>query len=85
MSIATLERASSRDESVAAVIDGRRRRNRRRALVTGTLAAAIVVVFTLSLMIGQTFYGLDEVVRVIAGETVPGASFTVGDSPSCSR
>ena len=79
MSTATVERTTTREDAVAAVIDGRRRRNRRRAVVTGVLAATIVVVFTLSLMIGQTFYGLDDVVRVIAGETVPGASFTVGE------
>ena len=48
-------------------------------LAVAVAGAAIVMVFTLSLMIGQTFYGLDEVVRVIAGETVPGASFTVGE------
>ncbi|WP_127820043.1 FecCD family ABC transporter permease [Microbacterium sp. CPCC 204701] len=79
MSTATQERAATGHASVAAVIAGRRRRSRRRALVTGILGAAILGVFTLSLMIGQTFYGLDEVVRVVAGETVPGASFTVGE------
>lgn len=79
MSTATQERSAIPADAVATVIAGRRRRSRRRALVTSVLVAAIVGVFTLSLMIGQTFYGLDEVVRVIAGETVPGASFTVGE------
>ena len=36
-------------------------------------------VFAVSLMVGQTFYGLGDVLRVILGETVPGASFTVGE------
>lgn len=65
--------------SVAAVVAGRRARMRRHAVATGALAVAIVVVFALSLMIGNTFYGPIEVARVILGETVPGASFTVGE------
>jgi len=77
---ATLTRPdTSQRNAVDAVIAGRRRRSRRRALVTGTLAAATIGAFALSLMVGNTFYGLDEVVRVIAGEIVPGASFTVGE------
>ncbi|WP_082561517.1 FecCD family ABC transporter permease [Microbacterium sp. Root61] len=52
---------------------------RRHAIVTGMLALALVVAFAVSLMIGKSFYGLDEVARVILGETVPGASFTVGE------
>ncbi|WP_228484838.1 FecCD family ABC transporter permease [Microbacterium cremeum] len=75
----TTQRAANRADPVAAVIAGRRRRSRRRALVTGILGAAIFALFTLSLMIGQTFYGLDDVVRVLAGEFVPGATFTVGE------
>jgi len=61
------------------VITGRRRRNRRRAAVTIVMSLAVVAVFAASLMIGKSFYGLDEVGRVILGETVPGASFTVGE------
>lgn len=65
--------------TVRTVAAGHRRRARRRAAVTIALAIAVVVVFVASLMVGQTFYGLDEVARVILGETVPGASFTVGE------
>lgn len=65
--------------NVAAVIAGRRARARRRVIVTAALAVATVAVFALSLMIGQTFYTPGEVVRVILGDTVPGASFTVGE------
>ncbi len=65
--------------STASVIAGRRARMRRRTVVTVVLAVAIGVVFSLSLMIGSTFYTPDEVVRVIAGQTVPGASFSVGE------
>ena len=65
--------------SAQSIRDGRRTRSRHRALLTGGIAAAAIVVFALSLMIGQTFYGPDEVVRVLLGEVVPGASFTVGE------
>ena len=62
-----------------AVVVGRRRRATKRVAVTGVLVIAVVAVFAGSLMIGQTFYGPDEVLRVLFGETVPGASFTVGE------
>lgn len=75
MSAATLDTPVS----VQAVITGRRRRSRRRAAVTLILAVAVLAVFIVSLMVGKTFYGLGEIVRVILGETVPGASFTVGE------
>jgi iron complex transport system permease protein len=63
----------------ASVALGRSRRIRRRVIVTAALAATVVVVFGVTLMVGQTFYGPDEVARVILGERVPGASFTVGE------
>jgi iron complex transport system permease protein len=63
----------------ASVIAGRRRRQRHRTVTTAVLAATVVACFVVSLMIGNTFYGMGDVVRVILGETVPGASFTVGE------
>jgi iron complex transport system permease protein len=42
------------------------------------MGVAVGIVFVASLMIGNTFYGLSEVVHVIVGGDVPGASFTVG-------
>jgi iron complex transport system permease protein len=71
----------------AAITDGsaavrlrtaRRQRGRRRGVVMGALAAALVLVFVVTLCVGNTFYTPDQVIRVILGETVPGASFTVG-------
>lgn len=44
-------------------------------MILGCLVAALWVA---SLMIGDIFYTPDQVWRVIRGETVPGASFTVG-------
>lgn len=42
------------------------------------LAALIVIVFTISLMVGNTFYPPGDVIRVVLGEDVAGATFTVG-------
>ncbi|WBU39424.1 iron ABC transporter permease [Homoserinibacter sp. YIM 151385] len=58
---------------------GRRARQRRRLVVTVVIAAIVVATYLVTLMVGNTFYGLDKVIRVILGETVPGASFTVGE------
>nr|WP_308010780.1 iron chelate uptake ABC transporter family permease subunit [Streptomyces sp. AC495_CC817] len=58
---------------------GRRARHRRHAVASVVLGILVVGAFAVALMIGNTFYGPDEVVRVILGQTVPGASFTVGE------
>ncbi|MFJ8751826.1 FecCD family ABC transporter permease [Streptomyces sp. NPDC102441] len=60
------------------VTRGRVRNASRRRLVGLVLAVLVVAAFAVTLMAGQTFYPLDDVVRVILGEQVPGASFTVG-------
>lgn len=61
------------------VARGRRRRTLRRAVVCAVLGLLVAGVYAASLMVGNTFYGPDEVWAVIRGETVPGASFTVGE------
>jgi iron complex transport system permease protein len=48
-------------------------------ILTIAIGVAVVAVFAVSLMVGNTFYAPDEVLRVLLGETVPGASFTVGE------
>ncbi|MGW3933767.1 FecCD family ABC transporter permease [Streptomyces microflavus] len=50
----------------------------RRRLVILILAALVVAAFAATLMAGRTFYPPGDVFRVILGEQVPGASFTVG-------
>ncbi|KQQ53169.1 ABC transporter permease [Plantibacter sp. Leaf314] len=60
------------------VTAGRGARMRRRGLVMGVLGALIVAVFLVSLMVGNTLYTPVDVVRVILGEDVAGAGFTVG-------
>lgn len=57
----------------------RRRRVRRRAVIISGLAAATVLAYVTTLMVGNTFYSLGEVARVVFGEDVAGASFAVGD------
>lgn len=65
--------------TVATIIAGRKARQRKRTTVTTGLGLGVVALFCLSLMIGDSFYGPDEVIRVILGEQVPRASFTVGE------
>ncbi|MCW4385917.1 iron ABC transporter permease [Salinibacterium sp. SYSU T00001] len=65
-------------ESVERVAALRDQRALRRGVVISVLASAIAIVFAVSLMVGQTFYPPADVVRVILGDDVAGASFTVG-------
>ncbi|MGZ9810475.1 FecCD family ABC transporter permease [Pseudoroseicyclus sp. H15] len=57
---------------------GRRRRNARRRIAIGTLLALLVILFALTLMLGQSFTPPGDVLRVLLGQDVPVASFTVG-------
>jgi iron complex transport system permease protein len=67
-----------RTATIHAVVRDRVGRSARRRVVVLVLTALIVIVFGVSLVVGQTIYSPDEVVRVILGENVPGATFTVG-------
>ncbi|WP_436761095.1 FecCD family ABC transporter permease [Streptosporangium sp. V21-05] len=69
---------ATRPAVVQVVARGRRRRASRRLLVVLVLAVLVVAGFAVTLMAGQTFYPPRDVLRVILGEQVPGASFTVG-------
>ncbi len=64
--------------TLQAVSAGRRSRRSRRLTVTVILAALVVTLGLLGLMLGATVYSLDDVVRVLAGEKVQGASFAIG-------
>ncbi|MFE3828288.1 FecCD family ABC transporter permease [Streptomyces sp. NPDC059092] len=68
----------TRPPSVGAAARGRVRRASRRRLVVLALAVLVVAAFSLTLMAGQTFYPPRDVIRVVLGEQVPGATFTVG-------
>lgn len=65
--------------TVSAIALGRRSRRRRWSTTTGILALLVLAVIAVSTMVGHTFYSPQEVLRVILGDTVPGASFTVGE------
>lgn len=71
--------ASVAPSVAAAVRAGRRARHRRHAVASVVLGGLVLAMASAALMIGGTFYTPAEVVRVILGETVPGASFTVGE------
>src|SRR5690606_24036742 len=58
---------------------GRRARRRRHANASIVLGIVLFAIAAAALMLGNTFYTPGEVIRVILGETVPGASFTVGE------
>lgn len=60
------------------VVRTRTRRTQRRRVVMAILAVLILLVVATSLMVGHTFYPPGDVLRVILGEEVEGASFTVG-------
>lgn len=76
----TLERpADTGAQRVARIISGRRARHRRHALATIALGALVCMLFAVALMVGDRFYSPEQIVRVVLGQTVPGASFTVGE------
>jgi iron complex transport system permease protein len=68
----------ARAATTAAVARDRVRRSSRRRLVVLVLAVLVVAAFAVTLMVGRTFYPPGDVWRVVLGERVPGASFTVG-------
>lgn len=66
--------------TIAAEVAGtRRRRARRRRGVILILMAVLAAGFALTLMLGQSFTPPGDVLRVLAGANVPGASFAVGE------
>lgn len=64
---------------VQRIAEGRAGRRRRRILAMTALAVTAVGLFATALMIGHTTYSPGEVVRVLLGQVVRGASFTVGE------
>ncbi len=57
---------------------GRKRSHRNRLLLIAALTTVLVAFFALTLTLGQSFTPPGDVMRVLLGETVPGANFTVG-------
>ncbi|MFD0020315.1 FecCD family ABC transporter permease [Streptomyces sp. NPDC058382] len=70
--------AVSAPSTLRTVTRARVRRAYRRRLLVLVLLLLVVVAFVTTLMAGHTFYPARDVLRVVMGEDVPGASFTVG-------
>jgi len=66
------------DAQLTGVRDARLRRERRRRIALSVLALVAIVLMGAMLMLGNTIYSPAEVIGVILGQDVPGASFTVG-------
>ncbi|PYE88067.1 FecCD family ABC transporter permease [Phyllobacterium leguminum] len=64
--------------TIDSIADNRRRRARRRNLVIAFLLALLAATIALTLSLGQSFTPPHDVIRVLLGQDVPGASFTVG-------
>lgn len=79
VSVAAATSAGSGASAASAIGRGRRSRLRRRVTVTVTLALLAFALYALTLMMGDSWATPSEVLRVLAGETVPGVSFTVGE------
>ncbi|WP_435749274.1 FecCD family ABC transporter permease [Microbacterium sp. PMB16] len=71
--------AGDHRSDAAAIIAGRKARHRTHATTTIVLGILVFALFATVLMVGKTFYGPGDVIQVILGQTVPGASFTVGE------
>ena len=65
-------------ETARVVARNRRGRSNRLRTVVIVFAALIAAAFVVSLMVGKTFYSPLEVIGVIFGQDVAGATFTVG-------
>lgn len=63
---------------MALVRAGRIRRSRRRTIVIVGLAVVVLALASAEIMLGKTIYPVSDVMAVLRGESVPGASFTVG-------
>ena len=66
------------NESVNLIRVGRIKRRRRYIIVTFILAIIAFVLCCAMLMLGNTIYPVDDVLRVLLGEEVKGASFAIG-------
>ena len=66
------------NESMNLIIIGRTKRRRRFILVTSILTIIALTLCCAMLMLGNTMYPVQDIVRVLLGEKVKGASFAVG-------
>jgi len=64
--------------SLERIVESRCNRRRRYLSVVALLSVMVAAIFFLALSVGQSATPPTDVIRVLLGETVPGASFTVG-------
>jgi iron complex transport system permease protein len=70
--------SSGKAEAAKHIVAGMARRRRRRSVALAVFSVLIIAGFVISLMFGHSFYPFSDVLKVIMGEDVPQASFTVG-------
>ncbi|POO56014.1 FecCD family ABC transporter permease [Agrobacterium rosae] len=63
---------------ITALVENRSRHARRRVTIISVLTILLLAIFSLALVLGQSFTPPADVLRVLLGEDVAGASFTVG-------
>ncbi|WP_026672282.1 FecCD family ABC transporter permease [Alkalihalobacterium bogoriense] len=66
------------NESINLIMVGRKKRRRRFIFMTSLLAIIAVALCCAMLMLGNTIYPVRDVIRVLVGEDVQGASFAIG-------
>lgn len=66
-----------RNDSVAYIRKGRRQRFRRWFVVTGVLIGLACLLCMLMLLLGNTIYPINDVIRTLMGENIQGVSFAV--------
>ncbi|ERG67666.1 FecCD family ABC transporter permease [Exiguobacterium chiriqhucha] len=66
------------NQSIQPIIHNSRKRRQRTVFVTLVLFALALTLSATMLMLGNTIYPVADVIRVLFGEQVPGASFAVG-------
>ena len=64
--------------TLARVTNGRKNRSKRWKCVASLLCLLAVAAFSITLTLGQSFTPPQDVINVLLGENVPGASFVVG-------
>lgn len=72
-------RSASLSPTAAHITALRAASQRRTRLILSLIALAAFAAFSMTLMVGATFYSPADVIRVLAGQNVPGANFPILD------
>lgn len=66
------------NSTLARVTNGRKKRSKRWKYVASLLCLLAIAAFSITLSLGQSFTPPQDVINILLGENVPGASFIVG-------